>query len=158
MKQMYYSEILNKYFDSEDECVKAEAEHKRAEAAKAEAKALVAKESKGVEEAFKARNAARRTYNEKLIELRKTYDQTVRAAEEAFRTGLKEVREAKDVAEDDYDKKLSEFQKAHPEGYRLCLKDGDNVATITSDPFDYKPASSYFDDMLDLFSNIIQRF
>ena len=155
----YYSEILNKNFDTEEELVKAEKEHEEAEAKKAEAKAVVAKESADVNEAFKARNAARRAYNEKLVELRKAYNQAVRTAEEEFKNGLKEVSEAKDKAEANYDKKLSDFQKAHAEGYRLCLKDGDNVVTITSDPFEY-PASltKEFDDMLDMFSNIFRRF
>ena len=60
----YYSEILNKNFDTEQELVKAEEEHKAEQAKKEEAKALVKKESSEVEDAFKARNAARHAYNE----------------------------------------------------------------------------------------------
>ena len=155
----YYSEILNKNFDKVEDLEKAEKEHAEAEQRKADAKALVAKESEKVQDAFKARNAARRAYNEKLIELRKAYNEAVKQAEKEFTDGLKEVTEAKDKAEVDYDEKLRAFQNAHPEGYRICLKDGDNVITMSSSPAEFRRnLNKEFDDMLDLFSNLIKRF
>ena len=73
---------------------------------------------------------------------------------------MKESTEALEKAEADYDNKLKAFQKAHPEGYRLSLKDGDNVVTYTSNPVDYqvKRISKEFDDMLDMFSNFLRRW
>ena len=158
----YVSELKgleNKKFDTIEELEKAEAEIKEAEAKKAEAKAQLTKESEAVNEAFKARNVARRSYNEKLVELRKAYNNAVREAEKAFTDGVKEIAGPRDAAELDYDKKLREFQKAHPEGYRLCLKDGDNVVTLSSNPVEFtRNLNKEFDDMLDLFSNLLKRF
>ena len=144
----YYSEILDKNFDSVKELEKAEKEHADAEAKKAEAKALVKKESEVVNEAFAARNAARRAYNEKVLEARKTYNDSVKALREQYENSLKEVIEAKDKAEEEYSNKLAVFQKAHPEGYRLTLKDGDNVVTLTG-------YEKYETDMFDSFDRLL---
>ena len=156
----YFSEVLNKNFDTEKELVEAEEEHKAEQAKKEEAKLVVKKESLEVEDAFKARNAARKAYNEKLVEARKTYNEVLRKAKDEFEASLKESTEALEKAEADYDNKLKAFQKAHPEGYRLSLKDGDNVVTYTSNPVDYqvKSISKEFDDMLDMFSNFLRRW
>jgi len=154
----YYSEVLDKKFDTEKELQVAEKEHEEAEAKKAEAKALVAKESEKVQDAFKARNAARRAYNEKLVALRKAYNEALRTAEKEFKDGLADVTEAKDKAEADYAEKLKEFQNGHPEGYRLTLKDGDNVVTLTSAPTEIRSIDKEFDDMLDLFSAMLRRW
>lgn len=156
----YYSEILNKNYDSVEELEKAEAEHKAELAKKEEAKALVKKESSEVEDAFKARNAARKAYNEKLVEARKTYNEALRKAKDEFEASLKESTETLEKAEADYDTRLKAFQKAHPEGYHITLKDGDNVVTYTSNPGEYQVRSidKEFDDMLDLFSNFLRRW
>ena len=145
----YFSEILNKNFDTEKELVKAEEEHK-AEQAK--------KEASEVEEAFKARNAARKEYNVKLIDLRKTYNKEILEAKEKFEKGLEEISKDRDAAEVEYDTKLREFQKAH-QNYHITLKDGDNVVTLTSNnQISFPDINKEFDDILDLFSNILKRF
>lgn len=156
----YYSEILNKNFDSVEDLEKAEAEHKAEQAKKEEAKALVKKESSEVEDAFKVRNAARKDYNVKLVEARKAYNEALRKAKDEFEASLKESTEALEKAEADYDTRLKAFQKAHPEGYHITLKDGDNVVTYTSNPSEYQIRSidKEFDDMLDLFSNMLRRW
>ena len=156
----YYSETLDKTVETEKELKveeKADAEEKEK---KEEAKLVVKKESSEVEDAFKARNAARRAYNEKLVEARKTYNEALRKAKDEFEADLKESTEALEKAEADYDNKLKAFQKAHPEGFRLALKDGDNVVTYTSNPVEYqvKSISKEFDDMLDMFSNFLRRW
>lgn len=153
----YFSEILNKNFDTEKELVKAEEEHKAEQAKKAEAKALIKKESEDVEKAFKIRNEARRAYNEKLIELRKAYNKEILEAKESFEKGLEEIAKDRDAAEVDYDTKLREFQKAH-QNYHITLKDGDNVVTLTSNnKISFPDINKEFDDILDLFSNILKR-
>ena len=155
----YFSEILNKNFDTEEDSVKDEKEHAEAEAKKAEAKALVKKESEEVEKAFKVRNEARRAYNVKLVEARKAYNKALVEARDEFEKSLKENSEALDVAEKDYDTKLCEFQKAHPEGYHITLKDGDNVITLTSNnQVSFPDINKQFDDILDLFSNVLKRW
>lgn len=154
----YFSEILNKNFDTEKELVKAEEEHKAEQAKKEEAKLVVKKEASEVEEAFKTRNAARKEYNVKLIELRKTYNKEILEAKEKFEKGLEEISKDRDAAEVEYDTKLREFQKAH-QNYHITLKDGDNVVTLTSNnQISFPDINKEFDDILDLFSNILKRF
>jgi len=155
----YYSEILNKTYDSVEELEKAEAEHKAEQAKKEEAKLAVKKESDEVNEAFKARNAARRAYNEKLVEARKIYNEALIKAKDEFETSLRESTEDLEKAEADYDAKLKAFQKAH-QYYHLTLKDGDNVVTLVSNPVDYqiKTVDKEFDDMLNMFSNLLRRW
>ena len=156
----YYSDTLDKLFETEKELEDAETADAEEQAKKEEAKLAVKKESSEVEDAFKARNVARKAYNEKLVEARKTYNAALREAKDEFEADLKESTEALEKAEADYDTKLKAFQKAHPEGYRLSLKDGDNVVTYTSNPVEYqiKDISKEFDDMLDLFSDLLRRW
>ena len=156
----YYSDTLDKIFETEKELKDAEKADAEEKAKKEEAKLVVKKESSEVEDAFKARNVARKSYNEKLVEARKTYNEALRKAKDEFEADLKESTEALEKAEADYDTKLKAFQKAHPEGYRLSLKDGDNVVTYTSNPVEYqiKDISKEFDDMLDLFSDFLRRW
>ena len=156
----YYSDTLDKLFETEKELKAAEKADAEEKAKKEGARVVGKKESSEVEDAFKARNAARKTYNEKLVEARKTYNAALRKAKDEFEADLKESTEALEKAEADYDNKLKAFQKAHPEGYRLSLKDGDNVVTYTSNPVDYqvKSISKEFDDMLDMFSNFLRRW
>ena len=156
----YYSDTLDKLFETEKDLKDAEKADAEEKAKKEEAKLAVKKESSEVEDAFKARNTARKAYNEKLVEARKTYNAALRKAKDEFEADLKESTEALEKAETDYDNKLKAFQKAHPEGYRLSLKDGDNVVTYTSNPIEYqvKNISKEFDDMLDLFSDLLRRW
>ena len=151
-------ELENKKFDSVEELEKAEEEVKTALAKKEEAKALVAKESADVQDAFKARNAARRSYNEKLVEARKVYNEALKKAKEEFENSLQETSDELEKAEAEYDTKLKAFQKAHPEGYRITLKDGDNVVTLTSVNQVVKSIDQEFDDMLNMFSNLLRRW
>ena len=151
-------ELENKKFDTIEDLEKAEEEVKTALAKKEEAKALVAKESADVQDAFKARNAARRSYNEKLVEARKVYNEALKKAKEEFEDSLQETSDELEKAEADYDTKLKAFQKAHPEGYRLVLKDGDNVVTLTNVNQIVKSIDQEFDDMLNMFSNLLRRW
>ena len=156
----YYSEVLDKVFETEKELKAAEKADAEEKAKKEEAKALVKKESSEVEDTFKARNAARHAYNEKLVEARKTYNDTLRKAKDEFEASLKESTEALEKAEADYDTRLKAFQKAHPEGYRLTLKDGDNVVTLTSSPVEYqiRDINKEFDNMLNMFSDLLRHW
>ena len=156
----YYSDTLDKLVETEIELEDAEKADAEEKAKKEEDNLAVKKESSEVEDAFKARNVARKAYNEKLVEARKTYNAALREAKDEFEADLKESTEALEKAEADYDTKLKAFQKAHPEGYRLSLKDGDNVVTYTSNPVEYqiKDISKEFDDMLDLFSDLLRRW
>lgn len=73
----YFSETLNKVFNSEKECVEAEEQHSKALAeAKAKSEALAnerAARAKEVEEAYRAAIDAKRKYNEILDKFLKDY-------------------------------------------------------------------------------------
>lgn len=147
----YFSEILNKNFDTEAECVKAEKEHEEAESKKAEAKALVKKDSDEVNKAFTIRNEARRSYNDKVKEAYKIYKEKVLAARKEYEESIEEVRKAKDKAELEFDKKYREFDKNHPEGYRLILKDGDDILTVNQE-------KKYSTDVFEAFDRFFESF
>lgn len=152
----YFSEILNKNFDTEKELVKAENEFKVAEAKKAEAKTLVKKESDEVNKAFIARNEARRAYNEKALEAAKTFNQKLKDLEAEYEASIKEAKEAKREAENDFSAKLAAFSAKHPEGYRLTLKDGDSEVTYTNEVTSACSLSVFdaFDRMIDAVTGI----
>jgi chromatin segregation and condensation protein Rec8/ScpA/Scc1 (kleisin family) len=156
----YYSEKLDKVFDTEAELTTAEEADAKAKAEKEEAKKLVKADATKVEDAFKARNEARRQYNAALIDLRKAYHSALRTAEKELSDGIERIAKDRDAAEAVYSDALAEFQSKHPEGYRISLKDGDNVVTLSSNPIDSHVVdlSTEFDNMLDLFSNLLKRW
>ena len=128
----YYSDVTKKLYNTEDELVAAEKVVKEAEEKKAKAAKSKKEEASKVEDAFKARNAARRVYNEKIVALRKEYNTTVVNAKKAFDDAVAEAVKAKDAAEEVYNTALKDFTSKHPEGYHMTLKDGDNVMTVSS--------------------------
>lgn len=128
----FYSEKLNKMFDTEKELLVAEEAAFKAEQ-EAKAKSLAKKtEAKAVEDAFQNRNAAVRTYNENVAKLKKTYNEEVFALKQKFDADVKAETAKVDEAEKAYDTVLSAFIERHPEGYHMTLKDGDNVVTLSS--------------------------
>jgi seryl-tRNA synthetase len=150
----FYSEKLDKLFNTEKELVVAEKEAIAAE----EKKVLAAKEkraeAKVVEDAFKARNAARREYNTKLVEARKIYNDAVIAAKKAFNETLTSATDVKDKAEEAYNKALKEFTAKY-ESYHMTLKDGDNVVTISNaSDKNFETMGKDFNSFLDSLLNI----
>jgi seryl-tRNA synthetase len=150
----FYSEKLDKLFNTEKELVVAEKEAIAAE----EKKVLAAKEkraeAKVVEDAFKARNAARREYNTKLVEARKIYNDAIIAAKKAFNETLTAATDVKDKAEEAYNKALKEFTAKY-ESYHMTLKDGDNVVTISNaSDKNFETMGKDFNSFLDSLLNI----
>lgn len=128
----FYSDILDKLFDTEKELKAAEKADAEAKAKKEEAKKLVKADAAKVEEAFKAKNAANRKYNSEVVELRKAYNIAVSNARKVFEESIEAAAKSRDEAEKAYTTALKEFQNAHPEGYHLTLKDGNNVTSVTT--------------------------
>ena len=154
----YYSEKLNKLYDTEKDLQVAEQALADAEAKKAEAAREKKAEAQVVEDAFKARNAARREYNEKVISLRKEYHDVVVAAKVKFEEGIAEAAKAKDDSENAYNEALKEFTSKHPEGYHMTLKDGDNVITLSrARDKDFEDISKEYSDFLNSLLNIWKR-
>lgn len=150
----YYSEKLNKLFDTEKELVSAEKAQAAEETKKQKAAEQKKAEAKVVEDAFKARNAARREYNAKVVEARKVYNDAIVAAKKVFDDTLAEITNNKDKAEEAYNSALKEFTDKHPEGYHMTLKDGDNVVTLSSSVND-KPVDNAAKEYSDFLKSLI---
>ena len=153
----FYSEKLDKMFDSEKELLTAEEAAFKAEQ-EAKAKSLAKKtEAKVVEDAFKAHNAAKKTFNANVIARRKKYATDLAALKEAYDADIKVESDKLDAAAKAYDQALKEFTAKHPEGFHMTLKDGDNVVTLQSnrgqDALSNLINDAWFDGFFNLFRN-----
>lgn len=127
----FYSRVLNKPFDSVAELREAENAYYaeiRAKEEKSNAKTIDAKK---VEEAFKALNAARKSYKEDLEQLTDEYSEAMAELKKVFEAGRADMQAKLAAAEDNYSKALKEFTEKYPE-YTLTFKDGTTVATLSS--------------------------
>lgn len=73
MKKLFYSEILRKYYDTEEDCLKAEEEYNEKHKAELVAKEERASEAKEVERLFKEANVAYDKAQKALSEFCKKY-------------------------------------------------------------------------------------
>lgn len=128
----YYSRVLNKPFDTLEELRKEEQEFLAAEEAKRQAAEQRKSDAANVEKAFKELNAAKRMYNEATAKAYSDYLEKAKALEEEYNTTLKTANNELVTKQELYDKALKAFIDAHPEGYHLTLKDGDNVITYNA--------------------------
>ncbi len=128
----FYSEKLDKMFDTEKALLQAEEAAFKAEQ-EAKAKSLEKKaEAKVVEDAFKAHNQAKLNFNQKVALLKKAYNENILTLKKQFDADLQAEEKILAEAAEAYDSALSAFIEKHPEGYHMTLKDGDNVVTISS--------------------------
>lgn len=126
----YYSKLLNKPFDSVKELREAEATYYAEQKAKADAATQKKADAKKVEDAFKAMNAARKEYKEKLTQLTVEYSEAMSDLKKAFDLGKKDINDDLAAAEDAYSKALKEFTTKY-DTYHLSLKDGDFETTVS---------------------------
>ena len=128
---MFYSRVLKEPFES----IEALKEAEEAYYAKLKAKEDKVAEKKAdalkVEDAFKALNAARKTYKEKITQLTTEYTESLTELKKAYEAGKADLLNQLAAAEDTYAKALKEFTDKYPEGYHLTLKDGDFETTIS---------------------------
>lgn len=66
------------------------------------------------------------------------------AANKKYREDVAEVEKQLKASWEKYNVALKAFQDAHPEGYHITLKDGDNVTTLQ-----YKTQTNYSDMLQD---------
>lgn len=142
----YYSKLLNEPFDTIDELRKAEEAYNAKQKAKADVAAKKKADATKVEDAFKALNAARKTYKEKLTQLTKEYVESVDNITKAFEFGKKDIHNQLAEAEEAYQAALKEFDTAYPEGYHVTLHDGDFETTLSKHTSGNVPV-----DIFDLF-------
>lgn len=144
----YYSEKLDKLFDNEKDLIKEETAAEKAAAEKTKRAEAKRAEAKVVEDAFKARNAARTEYNKNVAEAKKIYTEGLKSLRSSFDDVVVAENKKLDAAEKAYDAALKEFTDKHG-SYHMTLRDGDNVLTLHSDnkAFDFTNAFKVFDIM-----------
>jgi galactokinase len=143
----YYSKLLKEPFDSIEELQEAEEAYYAKQKAKEAAAAQKKTDALKVEDAFKALNAARKTYKENLTQLTKEYAESLEKLKKAFELGKKDIHDTLAAAEEAYEVALKEFTEKYNQ-YHLTLKDGDFETTIekqTSENASAKKPADIFD-------------
>lgn len=128
----YYSKVLNEPFDTLEELKEAEEAYYAKLKAKEDKAAQKKADAQKVEDAFKALNAARKSYKEDLTTLTKEYTKALEDLKKAYELGNKDIKEKLATAEETYSKSLKDFSDKYPEGFHITLKDGDFETTISS--------------------------
>ena len=154
----FYSEKLDKMFDTEKALLAAEETAFKAEQ-EAKAKSLAKKtEAKVVEDAFKTHNAAKKAFNANMISRRKKYAEDLAALKAAYDADIAKETKKLDETAKAYDQALKEFNAKHPEGFHMTLKDGDNVITLHSsgnpDTLNALINDNWFENFFNLFRKI----
>jgi chromosome segregation ATPase len=147
--------VLNKPFDSIEELREAEATYRAELKAKEDKAAQKKADAQKVDDAFKAMNAARKEYKEKLNQLTKEYAEELTKLKDAFELGKKDIQNALAGAEDNYSKALKEFTTKYDQ-YHVTLRDGDFETTIsgcskTQDAKKVDPSQVNLFNLFDLF-------
>ena len=125
----FYSRLLDKVFDTVESLKDAEATYAAELKAKEDKAATKKADAQKVEDAFKALNAARKDYKERLAEVTKVYSEGLATLKTKFEESRTLIQEALAEAEATYATALKEFTDKY-ETYHLSLKDGDFETTI----------------------------
>lgn len=108
MKVFYYSEILDKSFDTEQACLNAEKAHLDAEKGKKLAKDAVETAKENVRKAERnlqeVRDMAQEVYDKRITEAEKEFEGAVSTAEYALVEAKKQLR----IATDEYNESIPE--------------------------------------------------
>lgn len=144
----FYSRLLGKPFDTVEELAEAEAAYYDKLRAKDEKAAAKKADAQKVEDAFKALNAARRDYKDKLNQLTEEFSDALSDLKKAYELGKSDLHNKLATAEQNYKDAIKSFGEKYPEGYHMTLKDGDFETTISSqtskDTINYKNISDIF--------------
>ena len=117
----YYSKLLKQPFDSIEELKEAEAAYNAKMKAKEDAASKKKADAQKVEDAFKALNAARKSYKEDLTQLTKEYAESLENLKKAFELGKKDIHNKLAAAEEAYSTALKEFT----DKYDDSIEEGD---------------------------------
>lgn len=149
----FYSRVLQKPFDSLSALKAAEEAYYSEQKAKADKAAQKKADAQKVEDAFKALNAARKEYKEKLTQLTTEYSEALTDLKKAFDLGKADIHNTLAAAEDAYSKALKEFTDKY-ENYHMTLKDSDFETTISKQTSgDIKPSAD-LTTLADLFNTM----
>lgn len=147
----YFSKLLKEPFDTVEELQEAEDAYYAKQKAKEDAAALKKADATKVEDAFKALNAARREYKEKLTQLTKEYAEALENLKKAFELGKKDIHNTLATAEEAYQTALKEFTDKY-DSYHVTLKDGDFETTISKQTSDEVNSNTIFDIFNSIFN------
>ena len=128
----YYSKVLKEPFNTVAELKKAEEAYYAKQKAKEDKAVQKKTDATKVEEAFKALNAARKSYKEALATVTHEYSENFDALKKSFEDAKLSIQKSLADAEEKYAAELKAFTEKYPEGYHLTLKDGDFETTIDS--------------------------
>lgn len=153
----FYSRVLQKPFDSLSELKAAEEVYYAEQKAKENKAAQKKADAQKVEDAFKALNAARKTYKEELTQLTKEYAESLENLKKAFELGKKDIHNTLAAAEEVYEKALKEFTDKY-DSYHFTIKDGDFETTISGSTTVNKEtnASPKASDIFDIFDLVFR--
>lgn len=127
-----YSDITNKFYDTFDEAMAAEAAYQEEQDKKKQAALTRKEDAVKVEDAFKALSEAKKDYSDEKSKLDKEFTAKVVELKKDYQARLSELESKFSEADENYKAALREFNEAHPEGYHVTLKsdDGNSVMTI----------------------------
>lgn len=134
MKKVFYSEVLDRNFDSEEECVKAELKEKEKKYALSKNKANEEiqqsrkQAAKVVEEAEKAVSAAYKNLKEVEEKAREAYEKSISSAKKA----LEEAEEKRYHAIEEFNKKFGVYTRRYTgeEAYKEFLRTLDRLDDV----------------------------
>ena len=147
----YYSKLLKEPFDTIEELVEAEEAYYAKLKAKEDKAAEKKADAQKVEDAFKALNAARKEYKEKLSQLTEEYSDALTELKNAFEVGKEDIHNTLAAAEEAYSVALKEFTEKYESGYHLTLKDGDFETTISGNKAVHNSKKKADDSLASLF-------
>lgn len=127
----YYSNVLKKPFTTIAELRNAEEAYYTELKAKEDKVAQKKADAAVVEEAFKALNAARKSYKTRLSEVTTRYTESLIELKNNFENVTKEIKDDLATAEERYLAALKAFTDKY-EQYHITLKDGDFETTISN--------------------------
>lgn len=145
----YYSRLLKEAFDTVEELQEAEEAYYAKQKAKEDAAAKKKADATKVEDAFKALNAARKTYKEDLTQLTKEYAESLDNLKKAFELGKKDIANKLSESEEAYEAALKEFTDRY-DSYHMTLRDGDFETTISKQTAENVPIKKPV-DIFDIF-------
>lgn len=146
----YYSKILKEPFDTKEALKEAEEAYFEKQKAKEAAVAQKKADAQKVEDAFKALNAARKEYKEKLTQLTAEYAESLDNLKKAYELGKKDITNMLAEAEADFSAAHKEFTDKY-ENYHMTLKDGDFETTFSKQTSGDAKTSVDFSKLADIF-------
>lgn len=146
----YYSKILKEPFDTKEALKEAEEAYFEKQKAKEAAAAQKKADAQKVEDAFKALNAARKEYKEKLTQLTTEYAESLDNLKKAYELGKKDITNKLAEAEADFSAAHKEFTDKY-ENYHMTLKDGDFETTFSKQTSGDAKTSVDFLKLADIF-------